>query len=56
MAWCWLYIGLATLLRRFRMELVDTDERNVTIVRDCFNGQTPAGQNRILVQVCAESS
>ena len=56
MAWCWLYIGLATLLRRFRMKLVDTDEMNVTIVRDCFNGQTPAGHNRILVHVCAESS
>ncbi|OOQ82392.1 putative cytochrome P450 [Penicillium brasilianum] len=52
MAWSWLYIGLATLLRRFRLELVDTDESNVTIVRDCFNGQTSAGKNRIQVRVC----
>ena len=52
MAWSWLYVGLATLLRRFELELVDTDESNVTIVRDCFNGQTAAGQNRIQVRVC----
>lgn len=52
MAHSWLYIGLATLLRRFKLKLVDTDESNVTIVRDCFNGQTPAGKNRILVRVC----
>ncbi|KAJ6027459.1 benzoate 4-monooxygenase cytochrome P450 [Penicillium canescens] len=47
MAYCWLYVGLATLLRRFDWVLIDTDEVNVSVVRDCFNGQTLPGQNYI---------
>ena len=54
MAYCWLYIGVATLLRRYDLTLVDTDERNVTVIRDCFNGQTAPGQNHIKVMVLSE--
>ncbi|RAH49962.1 cytochrome P450 [Aspergillus brunneoviolaceus CBS 621.78] len=51
MAYCWLNLVLATVLRRFRLELFDTSENNVATVRDCFNGQTAPGQNCIQVKV-----
>ena len=51
MAYSWLYVALATLLRRFDWTLVDTDDRNIAVKRDCFNGQTHPGQNRIQVRV-----
>ncbi|KAJ6076326.1 benzoate 4-monooxygenase cytochrome P450 [Penicillium canescens] len=54
MAYCWLYIGLAIFLRRFDWALHNTDESNVTVVRDCFNGQTVHGHNSIQVRVKSE--
>ncbi|KAK2879935.1 hypothetical protein FQN49_000747 [Arthroderma sp. PD_2] len=54
MAWAWCYLGLATILRRFELALFETTEENMTIVRDCFNGQTKPGYNNIQVKVLAE--
>ncbi|EZF32824.1 hypothetical protein H109_05833 [Trichophyton interdigitale MR816] len=51
MAHAWCYIGLATIIRRFDLSLFETTEENVTIVRDCFNGQTKPGYNKIQVKV-----
>ncbi|EEQ28161.1 benzoate 4-monooxygenase cytochrome P450 [Microsporum canis CBS 113480] len=51
MAYAWCYIGLATIFRRFELSLFETTEENVTIVRDCFNGQTKPGNNKIKVKV-----
>jgi len=56
MAYSWFYIGLAVLFRRFDWELHNTDETNVTIVRDCFNGQTISGHNSIRVKVLPEKA
>lgn len=54
MAWAWLYLVLGTLLRKFEMELHDTTERNVEMVRDKFLGQTERGMNRVQIKVLRE--
>ncbi|KAF3491771.1 benzoate 4-monooxygenase cytochrome P450 [Arthroderma uncinatum] len=54
MAYAWCYLGIATILRRFMLSLFETTEENMTIVRDCFNGQTKPGYNNIQVKVLAE--
>ncbi|OGM49318.1 putative cytochrome P450 [Aspergillus bombycis] len=54
MAYAWLYLALATLLRKFEFSLSETTEENIRTVRDCFNGQTKPGQNRIRVKVLME--
>ncbi|KAK2743929.1 hypothetical protein FQN57_004552 [Myotisia sp. PD_48] len=54
MAYAWLYIVLATILRKFEFRLDNTTEENITIVRDCFNAQTKPGLNMINVKVLAE--
>jgi hypothetical protein len=51
MAHSWLYLAIATILRRFDLELFDTTEENIEIVRDCFNGQTKPGLNVVQVKV-----
>lgn len=51
MTYCWMSIGLASLIRQFELELSNTSDENVEIVRDCFNGQGPPGENRVQVQV-----
>ncbi|GFF54621.1 hypothetical protein IFM58399_09869 [Aspergillus lentulus] len=47
MTYCWLYLVLGTIIRRFEFELVGTSDDNIQIVRDCFNGQTAPGLNNI---------
>jgi hypothetical protein len=54
MAWSWLYAVIGTVVRKFQLELHETDEKNVRIVRDCFNGQTVPGLNVINVKVVKE--
>lgn len=51
MTYSWLNLALATILRRFKLTLFETTDRNVEIVRDCFNGQTVPGLNNIKVKV-----
>ncbi|OQE21558.1 hypothetical protein PENFLA_c014G03393 [Penicillium flavigenum] len=54
MTYSWMYAIIGTLVRRFQLELHETDEKNVRIVRDCFNGQTVPGLNLINVKVAKE--
>ncbi|KAJ5282252.1 hypothetical protein N7497_012066 [Penicillium chrysogenum] len=54
MTYSWMYAIIGTLIRRFQLELHETDEKNVRIVRDCFNGQTVRGLNLINVKVARE--
>ncbi|CAG8899639.1 unnamed protein product [Penicillium egyptiacum] len=54
MTYSWLYAVIGTLVRKFQLELHETDENNVRIVRDCFNGQTVPGLNLINVKVTKE--
>ncbi|GFF80783.1 cytochrome P450 [Aspergillus lentulus] len=56
MTYCWLYLVLGTIIRRFEFELVGTSDDNIQIVRDCFNGQTAPGLNNINVRVTRELS
>ncbi|KAJ5199135.1 Cytochrome P450 [Penicillium cf. griseofulvum] len=56
MAYSWLYAAIGTAVRKFQLELHETDEKNVRIVRDCFNGQTVPGLNVINVKVVKEFS
>ncbi|KAI9930243.1 hypothetical protein ASPWEDRAFT_733106 [Aspergillus wentii DTO 134E9] len=51
MTYSWLNLALATILRRFELALFETTDRNVEIVRDCFNGQTVPGLNNVKVKV-----
>ncbi|GFF54177.1 cytochrome P450 [Aspergillus udagawae] len=44
----------ACLGPRYELSLYDTTEKNVEIVRDCFNGQTRPGYNCIQVKVVRE--
>ena len=54
MTYSWLYTVIGTVVRKFELELHKTDEKNVHIVRDCFNGQTAPGLNVINVKVVKE--
>ncbi|CAI7667573.1 unnamed protein product [Penicillium viridicatum] len=54
MTYSWLYTVIGTVVRKFELELHETDEKNVHIVRDCFNGQTAPGLNVINVKVAKE--
>jgi hypothetical protein len=54
MAYSWLYSAVGTVIRKFDLELYETNEENVRIVRDCFNGQTAPGLNLIGVRVIKE--
>ncbi|OQD65972.1 hypothetical protein PENPOL_c005G02032 [Penicillium polonicum] len=54
MTYSWLYTVIGTVVRKFELELHETDEKNVHIVRDCFNGQTAPGLNVINVKVVKE--
>ncbi|KAI2700473.1 hypothetical protein CBS147332_8084 [Penicillium roqueforti] len=54
MAYSWLYAVIGTVVRKFQLELHETDEKNIHIVRDCFNGQTVPGLNLINVTVAKE--
>jgi cytochrome P450 len=56
MTYCWLYLVLGTIIRRFEFELVGTSDDNIKIVRDCFNGQTAPGLNNINVRVTRKLS
>ena len=37
------YLVIAKVFRRFDFDLYDTSQKDVTIVRDCFNGQPYKG-------------
>ncbi|KAJ5360336.1 hypothetical protein N7517_009527 [Penicillium concentricum] len=54
MTYSWLYAVIGTVVRKFQLELHETDEKNVDIVRDCFNGQTVPGLNVLNVKVAKE--
>lgn len=54
MTYSWLYSVIGTVIRKFQLKLHETDEKNVHIVRDCFNGQTAPGLNVINVKVAKE--
>ncbi|KAE8381597.1 benzoate 4-monooxygenase cytochrome P450 [Aspergillus bertholletiae] len=54
MNWAWMYLLLATLLRRYNLTLHETTEENVEMTRDNFIGQTDFGKNNIQVKVLAE--
>lgn len=56
MTYSWLYAVIGTVVRKFQLELHETDDKNVEIVRDCFNGQTVPGINVINVKVAKEFS
>lgn len=47
-----IYLALATILRRFNLELYDTNwERDVCFTRDCFIGEASPESKGILVKV-----
>lgn len=47
-----MYLGLATVLRRFELELFDTvRERDVDVVRDCFVGMPMPEAKGVRVKV-----
>lgn len=47
-----MYLGLATMLRRFELELFDTvRERDVDVVRDCFVGMPMPEAKGVRVKV-----
>lgn len=54
MTYSWLYAVIGTVVRKFQLELHETDEKSVEISRDCFNGQTVPGLNLINVKVTKE--
>ncbi|KAJ5165086.1 uncharacterized protein N7500_006916 [Penicillium coprophilum] len=54
MAYAWLHAVVGTVVRKFELELHETDESNIEIVRDCFNGGTVPGHNKIKVKVTKE--
>ncbi|KEQ96327.1 hypothetical protein AUEXF2481DRAFT_3847 [Aureobasidium subglaciale EXF-2481] len=45
------YLAIARVFRRFDFELFQTDRRDVTIVRDCFNGQPYKGSKGVRAHV-----
>lgn len=50
-----LYIGLAMLWRRYRMEVFDTvEERDVLTSHDCFIGMTDLNSEGIKVRIVGE--
>ena len=50
-----LYLVLATVFRRFKLELFDTlRERDVAHSRDCFLGKSSVGSQGVRVKVCVE--
>ncbi|KAJ5091020.1 benzoate 4-monooxygenase cytochrome P450 [Penicillium argentinense] len=51
MTYCWCYLALATMFRRYDMILFETSEENVKTMRDCFNAQTKPGYDRIQIKV-----
>ncbi|CAI7646474.1 unnamed protein product [Penicillium glandicola] len=56
MTYSWLYSIIGTVVRKFELKLYETDEKNVHIVRDCFNAQTVHGLNVINVKIAKEYS
>ncbi|KAJ6031900.1 benzoate 4-monooxygenase cytochrome P450 [Penicillium herquei] len=54
MAYLWMNLGIARLIRCFDLELFDTTEENVRIVRDCFNAQTKPNHNLIQIRVLGQ--
>ncbi|KAL2061941.1 hypothetical protein VTL71DRAFT_7319 [Oculimacula yallundae] len=54
LAYAELYIALAMIIRRFDLELHDTDyERDIKVVRDCFLGEATPGSQGVKVKVTA---
>lgn len=47
LAYAQAYIALAKVFRRFDFALYETTRRDVTIVRDCFNGQPWRGSKGV---------
>ncbi|KAF2220603.1 putative cytochrome P450 [Elsinoe ampelina] len=45
------YLVIAKVFRRFDFDLYETDRRDVTIVRDCFNGQPYVGSKGVRARV-----
>lgn len=54
LAYAELYMALAMIIRRFDLELYDTDyERDIKVVRDCFLGEAKPGSQGVKVRVTA---
>lgn len=52
LAYAELHIALAMIIRRFDLELVDTEyERDIEVVRDCFLGEARPGSVGVKVRV-----
>jgi hypothetical protein len=45
------YLVIAKVFRRFDFDLYETSQRDVTIVRDCFNGQSYKGSKGVRAHV-----
>lgn len=54
LAWAWMHIVIATLIRRYDLVLHETTEKNVEMTRDNFIGQTDADMNMVQVKVVEE--
>ena len=40
LAWCELYITIAVMFRRFNFEIIDTEDKDMTVTHDFFNAWT----------------
>ena len=49
-----LYFGIATIFRRFELELFETTKRDVTIVHDFFVSYQPLDSHGVRVKVVKE--